>query len=75
VRITLSDKPGALGDVLAVVGQARANVVSVQMERAGRDVAIGSAEVTLNLETQNMEHTKSLLSELDKARMKYRRLS
>ena len=75
VRVTLSDKPGALGEVLAVVGQARANVISVQMERAGRDVPIGSAEVTLNLETQNMEHTRNLLSELDKARLRYRRLS
>lgn len=75
VRITLSDKPGALGDILSVVGEARANVVSVQMERAGRDVAIGSAEATLNLETQNMEHTRTLLSALDKARLKYRRLS
>ncbi len=75
VRITLSDKPGALGDILSVVGEARANVISVQMERAGRDVPIGSAEATLNLETQNMEHTRSLLSALDKARLKYRRLS
>jgi threonine dehydratase len=75
VRITLSDKPGALGDILSVVGEARANVISVQMERAGRDVSIGSAEATLNLETQNMEHTRTLLSALDKARLKYRRLS
>jgi threonine dehydratase len=75
VRITLSDKPGALGDILSVVGEARANVISVQMERAGRDVPIGSAEATLNLETQNMEHTRTLLSALDKARLKYRRLS
>lgn len=75
VRITLSDKPGALGDILAVVGQSRANVISVQHERAGRDVPIGSAEVTLNLETQNMEHTRSLLSALDRAQLKYRRLS
>ena len=64
VRITLSDKPGALSDILAVVAQARANVVSVEHERVGRDVPIGRAEVTLNLETQNMEHTKSLVSAL-----------
>jgi len=75
VRITLTDKPGAIGDVLSVVGQARAKVISVQHERAGRDVPIGSAEVTLNLETQNREHTKVLLSSLDKARLRYRRLS
>ena len=75
VRITLSDKPGALSDILAVVAQARANVVSVVHERVGRDVPIGRAEVTLNLETQNMEHTKSLVSALAKARLKYKLIS
>jgi threonine dehydratase len=75
VRITLSDKPGALSDTLAVVAQARANVVSVVHERVGRDVPIGRAEVTLNLETQNMEHTKSLVSALAKARLKYKLIS
>ena len=72
VRVTLSDKPGALRDVLAVVAQARANVVSVVHERVGRDVPIGRAEVTLNLETQNLEHTRSLVSALDKARLRYK---
>jgi threonine dehydratase len=75
VRITLSDKPGALSDILAVVAQARANVISVEHERVGRDVPIGRAEVTLNLETQNMEHTKSLVSALGKARLKYKLIS
>jgi threonine dehydratase len=72
VRITLSDKPGALRDILTVVAQTRANVVSVQHERVGSGIPIGRAEVTLNLETQNMEHTKSLISALGKARLKYK---
>ena len=72
VRITLSDKPAALSDMLAVVAQTRVNVISVVHERAGRDVPIGRAEVTLNVETQNMEHTKTLVGALDKARLKYK---
>jgi threonine dehydratase len=72
VRITLSDRPGALRDILTVVAQTRANVVSVQHERVGSGIPIGRAEVTLNLETQNMEHTKSLISALGKARLKYK---
>jgi threonine dehydratase len=72
VRITLSDRPGALRDILAVVAEARANVVSVEHKRVGRDVPIGRAEVTLNLETQNMDHTKALVSALGKARLKYK---
>jgi threonine dehydratase len=72
VRITLSDRPGGLRDVLAVVAQTRANVISVQHERMGRDVPVGRTEVTLNLGTQNLEHTKSLISALGKARLKYK---
>ena len=47
-----------------MVAQARANVVSVEHDRVGQDIPIGRAEVTFNLETQNMEHTKSLVSAL-----------
>lgn len=72
VRVTLSDKPGALRDVLDVVARARANVVNVEHDRVGKEIPIGRAEVTLTLETQNIEHTKSLVAELGKARLKYK---
>lgn len=72
VRVTLSDKPGALRDVLDVVARARGNVVDVEHDRVGKEIPVGRAEVTLTLETQNLEHTKSLISELGRARLKYR---
>jgi threonine dehydratase len=72
VKVTLSDKPGALKDILDVVALSRANVVKVEHDRVGKDIPIGRAEVTLTLETQNMEHTKSLISALSKARLKYK---
>jgi threonine dehydratase len=72
VKVTLSDKPGALKDILDVVALSRANVVKVEHDRVGKDIPIGRAEVTLTLETQNMEHTKSLISALSNARLKYK---
>ena len=72
VKVALSDKPGSLRDVLDVIARSRANVVSIEHDRVGQGIPIGRAEVTLNLETQNKEHTKSLVSALGKARLKYR---
>jgi threonine dehydratase len=72
VKVALSDKPGSLRDILDVVAGTRANVVNVEHDRVGKDIAIGRAQVTLTLETQNKEHTKSLISALGKARLKYK---
>ena len=55
-----------------VIALARANVISIAHDRVGQDIPIGRAEVTFNLETQNIEHTKSLVSALGKARLKYK---
>ncbi|MDA4117240.1 MAG: threonine ammonia-lyase [Thaumarchaeota archaeon] len=72
VRILTSDKPGALRDILDVVTKSRAHVVSIEHDRVGEGVPIGKAEVIFNLETQNKEHTKTLISALGKSRLKYR---
>jgi threonine dehydratase len=74
VKVSLSDKPGALKDVLDVVARSRANVIDVELERIGEGVPIGRAEVVLSLETQNFDHTKALVRALGHARLKYRLL-
>jgi len=38
----------------------------------GEGVPIGKAEVIFDLETQNAQHTKNLISALAKSRVKYR---
>jgi len=72
VRILISDKPGALRDIIDIVAQSKAHVVSIEHDRVGEGVPIGRAEVIFNLETQNEAHTKTLISALAKARVKYR---
>ncbi len=72
VRVALPDRPGALKDLLDVVAQSRSNVITVDTDRLGADVPIGMAVVTLVLETQNVEHTRTLVAALGKARLKYK---
>jgi len=72
VRILISDKPGALKDIIEVIAQSRAHVISIEHDRVGEGVPIGKAVVIFDLETQNAEHTKTLISALGKSRVKYR---
>lgn len=75
LRFTLSDRPGALKEVVDLVAQARANVINVQHERMGQDVPIGRTQVIFSLETQNEEHTRNLIDACDRARLRYKVIS
>jgi threonine dehydratase len=75
LRFTLSDRPGALKEVIDLVAQARANIINVQHERMGQDVPIGKTQVIFSLETQNEEHTRNLIGAFDRARLKYKVIS
>lgn len=66
LSVILFDKPGYLEEILDVVARARANVVKIEHDRVGRGVPVGKAMVTLDLETQNFEHTQAVLSALGK---------
>jgi len=72
VRVALPDRPGALRDLLEVVAKNRSNVIAVDTDRLGADMPIGMAVVTLILETQNAEHTRTLVAALGGARLKYK---
>jgi threonine dehydratase len=75
IRFTLSDRPGALKEVIDIVAQLRANIINVQHERMGQEVPIGKTQVIFSLETQNEEHTRNLTAAFDKVRLKYKVLS
>jgi len=72
VRVALPDRPGPLRDLLDVVAKSRSNVIAVDTDRLGADTPIGMAVVTLILETQNVEHTRTLVAALGRARLKYK---
>ncbi|MGV9724905.1 threonine ammonia-lyase [Nocardia beijingensis] len=67
VRVTISDRPGALGALLAVVGKTGASVVDVAHSRTGTWLAVDEVEVALTLETRGFGHRDDVLTALANA--------
>ncbi|MGY4102432.1 threonine ammonia-lyase [Nocardia sp. R16R-3T] len=65
VRVTISDRPGALSELLAVVGKTGASVVDVVHSRTGGWLAVDEVEVSLTLETRGPTHRDDVLAALD----------
>ncbi|WP_372494369.1 MULTISPECIES: threonine ammonia-lyase [Nocardia] len=64
VRVTLSDRPGSLGRLLATVAKTGASVVDVVHLRTGSWLAIDEVEVLLTLETRGPSHRGDVLEAL-----------
>jgi threonine dehydratase len=56
----MRDRPGELGRLLTVLTGQRANVRAIQHDRTRRDVRIGGARVTLELETRGHDHIERI---------------
>ncbi len=67
VRVTISDRPGALGALLAVIGKTGASVVDVAHSRTGAWLAVDEVEVSLTLETRGPTHRDDVLTALSTA--------
>ncbi len=66
VKITglLPDKPGRLKDVLTIIAKARANVVSIEHDRANPHMNPGKAEVTITAEIPETKYMDELMKML-----------
>ncbi|MFJ1461630.1 threonine ammonia-lyase [Nocardia sp. N2S4-5] len=67
VRVTISDRPGSLGRLLAAVGDTGASVLDVVHSRTGAWLAIDEVEVLLTLETRGAAHRDDVLDALETA--------
>ena len=56
LHVDLHDQPGELQKLLALISESGANVRTIVHERVRRDIPIGSARVTLELETRGTDH-------------------
>jgi threonine dehydratase len=56
LRTRVPDRPGELAKLLALLGEARVNVLSVEHHREGMDIPIGETEVELTLVTRDSPH-------------------
>ena len=63
--VDLRDRPGELGKLLALISADGANVHAISHDRTRRDVAIGSVQVMLELETRGPEHIETLRKHLE----------
>ena len=60
----ISDSPGSLAALLAVVAESQANVVSAEHQREGVDLHVGETGVELILETRGPEHSAQVIKAL-----------
>ena len=64
LRVRITDRPGALANLLGALTRADANVVDVAHVRTDPKLDLGEAEVDLHLETKGPEHCAAVVSEL-----------
>jgi threonine dehydratase len=64
LRIEISDRPGSLARLLALVGELGASVVDVEQSRLGSTLALGDVQVDLRLECRGPDHRDELLARL-----------
>jgi threonine dehydratase len=60
LTVEMRDRPGELQRLLAVITEQGANVHAIQHDRTRRDVRIGGARVTLELETRGHAHIERI---------------
>jgi threonine dehydratase len=65
LRVLLPDRPGQLARVLGVIGSTGANVLDVEHRRTAPQLAFGSVEVDLLLETRNPGHARAVARALN----------
>ena len=63
-RVRISDRPGALVELLTEVAAAGANVVEVEHVRTDPRLSVDEVEVRLQLETRGEEHCEQVLARL-----------
>ena len=64
IQTVLPDRPGALVDLARIISEQGANIYAVAHDRTSRDIAMGDAEIEIELETRGPEHAESLLEAL-----------
>jgi threonine dehydratase len=67
IYVRLSDTPGSLAGLLALIARMKANVLHIYHDRNVRDLPINITSVELELETRSIEHIHEIESELLRA--------
>ena len=70
--ILLTDKPGALKEVVDQISSLSVNIVDVIHDRLSSSIPAGTAGVTLSLETQDQEHAGQLIKFLKQKHIQFK---
>jgi threonine dehydratase len=72
IFIILTDKPGALKEVVDQISALSVNIVEVIHDRLSSSIPAGTAGVTLSLETQDQDHAEQLIKFLKKKSIQFK---
>jgi threonine dehydratase len=75
LRIHLSDRPGALHQLTAIIADARANIVQTAYDRAHYGVNLGDTVIDFTLETRGVSHIETLRMLLTEAGYRHERIA
>lgn len=64
LRVRVADRPGALAELLVLLGDEGANVLDVEHSRISGALPLGEVDVALSLETRGPEHCATLVGAL-----------
>jgi len=65
IRTELKDRPGALQGLIDLIASHNANIYAIRHDRTSRDIAVNAADVVLDLETRNEDHSAGLVAALE----------
>ncbi len=71
--VTARDVAGTLHGITGAVAAARANIVSIEHDRAFSGLELGQTQIELVIETNGTEHIAAVEAELSKAGFEHRR--
>lgn len=72
IFVLLTDKPGALREVVDQISTLSVNIVDVIHDRLSSSIPAGTAGVTLSLETQDQKHAEQLIGFLKKKHIQFK---
>ncbi|MGI0083251.1 MAG: pyridoxal-phosphate dependent enzyme, partial [Nitrosopumilaceae archaeon] len=72
ISILLTDKPGALKEVVDQIASLSVNIVEVIHDRLSSSIPAGTAGVTLSLETEDKKHAEKLINYLKEKNIEFK---
>jgi threonine dehydratase len=64
LRIVMTDRPGALAGLTTILAGMNLNVLDVEHHRSGLSLGLLEVELTITVESRNLEHRQAIVDEL-----------